>query len=261
MRDGKDGDSAMISIRKHVNRFVSAVTASVFLLSVPTAAFAQTVDTDSAKDPALSRLVELNPGSTYEGMLASAQRYAHETGKPLHTVAKEALAEAEAHAKQEAAETTATPRLLAAGKTPSIGKALHQGDIFFTPASTSGIAHGHVGIYLDTSTIEEAIPSTGVHKTSYAAISAPSGARKFSVKTTQAKRNRATTKAKSFIGRGYNIIGFAFNKTANGPMNCSQLVWVSYKDGSGIDLDSNGGTGVYPTDIRDSKLVSTYKRF
>lgn len=42
-------------------------------------------------------------------------------------------------------------------------------------------------------------------------------------------------------------------------MNCSQLVWVAYMEAAGIDLDSNGGPGVYPYDIRDSSYTVTYQ--
>jgi uncharacterized protein YycO len=41
---------------------------------------------------------------------------------------------------------------------------------------------------------------------------------------------------------------------AQGPgrKNCSQVVWVAYYDGAGINLDSNGGPGVDPSDILKS---------
>jgi len=41
-------------------------------------------------------------------------------------------------------------------------------------------------------------------------------------------------------------------------MNCSQLVWATYTIKAGIALDSNGGFGVYPDNIKDSSLTSTY---
>ncbi|MBP3222386.1 MAG: hypothetical protein J6M18_00455 [Actinomycetaceae bacterium] len=69
----------------------------------------------------------------------------------------------------------------------------------------------------------------------------------------QANRNKAANRAKTYVGRAYNLKGFAFNKTANGKMNCSQLVWAAYKTATGIDLDGDGGHGVYPRDIKKSK--------
>lgn len=41
--------------------------------------------------------------------------------------------------------------------------------------------------------------------------------------------------------------------------NCSQLVWCAYKQTSNIDLDSNLGFGVYPSDIISSSSL-TYAR-
>lgn len=42
-------------------------------------------------------------------------------------------------------------------------------------------------------------------------------------------------------------------------MNCSQLVWAAYMKSLNVDLDGNGGNGVYPGDIRDSPHTITYQ--
>jgi uncharacterized protein YycO len=142
-----------------------------------------------------------------------------------------------------------------------IGTANNRGDVFYSPASTLGYEHGHSGIYHSTSNIVEAPgKKKTVRNTSHTNVKVAAGAEKQSVSTTQAKRNAAANLANTFVGREYNL-NFAFNKTANGKMNCSQVVWVAYKDGSSIDLDSNGGPGVYPKDIRDSSWTVTYKTF
>jgi hypothetical protein len=52
---------------------------------------------------------------------------------------------------------------------------------------------------------------------------------------------------------------FAANKITMSKLNCSSLVWRAYKHVN-IDLDSNGGPGVYPADIRNSRFTSTYER-
>lgn len=63
---------------------------------------------------------------------------------------------------------------------------------------------------------------------------------------------------------------FANNKGPNNPeansVNCSELVWRSFKypkgggyDGKGSDIDGNGGSGVYPKDIRKAKSLQLYK--
>lgn len=42
-------------------------------------------------------------------------------------------------------------------------------------------------------------------------------------------------------------------------LNCSGLIGQAYKKSVNIDLDSNGGLAVYPSNIRDSKYTVTYK--
>lgn len=137
----------------------------------------------------------------------------------------------------------------------------YKGDVFYSPSSTLGgmVTFGHSGIYSEKDTIVEAPGSQyKVRSAKATGVKVISGAKVQYVNTSQANRNKAADLSKTFVGRAYNV-NFALNKTKNGNMNCSQVVWVSYKDGAGIDLDSNGGPGVYPSDIRDSKLTITYR--
>lgn len=80
------------------------------------------------------------------------------------------------------------------------------------------------------------------------------------VKTSQTKRNKAGSHAYNKLrGKKYSA-NFAVNKkTGSTKMNCSQLVWAAYKASVKIDLDGNGGLGVYPYNIKDSKHTHIYK--
>lgn len=84
------------------------------------------------------------------------------------------------------------------------------------------------------------------------------GAQKQTVSSTSSQRIRAKDFALAKRGKPYNT-NFAFNKTVeDSKYNCSQLVWAAFKKQE-LDLDSNGGPGVYPSNIRDSRHTSTYK--
>lgn len=62
----------------------------------------------------------------------------------------------------------------------------------------------------------------------------------------------------NLLGRPYNS-NFAVNKFGSfSALNCSQLVWHAYDVAAGIDLDSNGGVGVYPYNIKDSEHTEIY---
>lgn len=60
------------------------------------------------------------------------------------------------------------------------------------------------------------------------------------------------------VGKPYDYV-FSENKVndveGNLMFNCSELVWKAWRYNLkvAVDLDSNGGTGVYPNNIRDSK--------
>ncbi|WP_051287440.1 YiiX/YebB-like N1pC/P60 family cysteine hydrolase [Paenibacillus taiwanensis] len=137
-----------------------------------------------------------------------------------------------------------------------------KGTFFFQPASTLGIPHGHVGFYYSNSEIVESHIDGGVRKVSVSSRSVASGARIQAVNvTTKAQDELAADWANGKVGGSYNL-NFFNNRSCTGKsFNCSQLVWCAFKEKANIDIDQDGGWGVYPVDIRDSNKVSTLKTY
>ncbi len=94
------------------------------------------------------------------------------------------------------------------------------------------------------------------------------------VMTTQVRRNAAAERAyrtlqfikyhNAFYDNRHRSIQAIFDSSgvfleSYEVVNCSQLVWLAYREATGIDLDANGGLGVYPTDLTNSALTSTYR--
>lgn len=152
------------------------------------------------------------------------------------------------------------------------------GYIFFTDTPTF---YNHCGIYKNATTIVESLSSPGVWSKSIydedsyqttviddndSAVLSISGA-------TSNTRSSAASWAASKVGRPYDT-DFIDNKTdgilvegfwmdEDSSYNCSELVWKAYMNASNnsIDLDNNGGSGVYPNDIYESSLTSIWKTF
>ena len=202
----------------------------------------------------LDRLEDLNPGATETDILTGVDGAAAEQGVSADRALELSLVEAEKSAAEASTQSSG-------GGTVYLGRGDRSGDLFVSPASTLFVQHGHTGIYYTTGTIVEA-PGTGKKSRSYAASSLKvgKGTVKQYVKTTTSKRNASGSHAYMKLrGKEYNT-NFAFNKVVNGAkMNCSQLVWAAYKVGGGLDLDGNGGFGVYPYDIKNSKHTVTYQ--
>jgi len=259
-----------------MKRFTRAVaigaTASALIAFGTTAAYA-----DAPVDEAtISALAAFNPGTTDEEMLAFIVAAAERHGVDPEEFAQTSLAEAEAsvEASELSEESDAGPSMRLAGNlsgmsttesassSQKLGTAQRKGDIFTAPATTLWIQHGHTGIYYTTGTVIEA-PGIGqvVKKTSASSIYVDPGAHKLYVTTTQAKRNAAADWAATKLGYGYNLF-FADNKHVDDDVyNCSQLVWAAYKKKASLDIDANGGSSVYPVDIRNSSLTTSYKQF
>lgn len=285
-----------ISVKKQIIATTACMSLMASLL-VGTAASASATtpegevpDTASeALEESINTLIELDAAEDAEDLEASLEEYAAENGITLEEAAAEAATEAEESyydtgeydgetdyaLEGEYIESSENDEYFAAEDEPvmearsgganrniSVGTGRQKGDVVYTPATTAGANHGHSGIYHAPKTLVEA-PGTGkkAKTTSSTSFKVAKKAKKQYVKTTQSNRNRAADRAYSYRGKGYNY-NFAGNKNVNGKtMNCSQLVWAAYKSTSGIDLDSNGGPGVYPSNIRDSKHTVTYKSF
>ncbi|MEG0021517.1 MAG: hypothetical protein RSB77_01410 [Bacilli bacterium] len=136
----------------------------------------------------------------------------------------------------------------------SLGTAL-PGAIFYYPAYTSGVNHGHNGIYTKNDEIAEAPGGSNLTRLVPVNIAnfSPGETKVYivNVATTEQKNlSAAWARRMALKARPYND-AFWSNKSCNDSdnYNCSQLVWCAYNDTSNIDLDSNLGFGVYPSDI------------
>ena len=149
------------------------------------------------------------------------------------------------------------------GNKDTLDEPKYNGDIFYIPASTLGIEHGHVGIYYSSSTIVEADYEEGVRSLPRKKKEVTSGSKIFTLSNVSvAWSNDASNWAYSRIGDKYSL-NFATNRYTGhyGPKNCSKLVWSAYKIEAKIDLDSNGGAGVYPNDILNYKYSRVYRTY
>lgn len=146
-------------------------------------------------------------------------------------------------------------------KNISAGKAERVGDIFYSSNSTIGIPHGHTAIYVSHYTYVEAT-TPYVRLVQANMKEAPRPVYKYYVGWSwqSPNKHKAANFARSKIWKSYNYF-FWNNKTVHAnSYNCSQLVWAAYKSTDpNVDLDSDGGPGVYPTDIQKSHWVHHYE--
>ncbi|MFI6173743.1 hypothetical protein ACIBCN_43700 [Nocardia sp. NPDC051052] len=217
--------------------------------------------TITAPGPTTVQLADYLP-ATPEQVLADARKAIEGLGRSLREAIEQALREASGNS-----DSRSTPR--DEKDAVHLPPARRAGDIFYSDAAT-GVArvqyeHGHNGIFINTEdTVQALDPDQGVKlvlgnnsKGVYNPIMQE-------VHTDDAKRAKAAAYARTRVGSGYNS-DFAFNRRdwkdgEAGTYNCSQLVWASYMNVSnaGIDLDKDGGWGVWPKDIRDSNWVTRY---
>ena len=160
-----------------------------------------------------------------------------------------------------AASRLPTTRSGGVATTVRLQNANYPGDVFYAPASTLTVEHGHSGIYYTVATIVEAPGSGQVSRSLLAATKlVGSGTLMQYVNVPYADGVKAGKYAYDNLrNKPYNS-NFTANRNPDAAsMNCSQLVWAAYKKTLNIDLDSNSGLGVYPRDIRDSPWTVTYK--
>jgi uncharacterized protein YycO len=250
-----------IVMKRRVATAGAALCAAAMLAgTVPAAA--------NAAPSAIEELAALNPETTTTELSRDLAQYAKSKNISVSQATNEVLAEARssqlsANSAKRSASKDAGLSLdsSGSGSTVVLGSAARRGDIFISPASTLFVEHGHTGIYYTTSVVVEA---PGGDKLSRAVATSTyrvgSGSIKQYISATTTQRESAANLAYgSLRGKEYNF-NFAFNRNAYGTkMNCSQLVWAAYLRTTGLDLDGNGGTGVYPYNIRDHSRTVKYQ--
>jgi len=194
-------------------------------------------------------------GSTAQQVVAAAQSYAASVSASVAEVLSNALGESR----------QAVPLLPVGDPSPGNDQILPTprgpGDIWVSDAATGRANHGHNGIFVTmTHTVEAGDGGVRRHDMRV------DGGRKMRspilgwVNTGSDVRASAVSFAEGRVGKGYNN-QFAWNKNIyDEQYNCSQLVWASYMEASDddIDLDGDGGMGVYPRDIFKSSWVTKY---
>lgn len=239
-------------------------TLSISILSTALA-FALSTPAVATPEDTVAQILQITPGVSRDGLIHAANDWASENGTTSEEALRMALdqlleeqnSNATAHTGSSGAKLNSSPLGAATGSTSTLPKSWYKGDVYYTP---TGAPWAHVGIYGGTWWVVEASgPGYKSDWYRHASITIRSGAKQVYYHVPQATQDAAADYAYNNL-RGYRYnLNFAFNKSKNPWMlNCSQLVWYAYKYGAGVDIDSNGGPGVYPHDIVEGPLAHTY---
>lgn len=229
---------------------------------VPSAFAAKTVDGSHLLKkvnpyPYVSDILALQPDVSMEDLLADVKAIAENTGDTENAVLQQIYKELKADNDQGEAEKVANATG-GSGGTVSVGTS-SQGNFFYTDSQTAYLNHGHVGMYYSSGTIVESVPSAGVRTISTTSrLVDQGGACVKSVNTTSTNRTNAANWAYSRVGIDGYSYNFATNRSTShyGDKNCSKLIWSAYMLNGGLDLDKDGGLGVYPRDVRDASQTT-----
>lgn len=191
-----------------------------------------------------------NPGLTESLLLEDARAYARSSGERLDRVLADVAADAHA-------AITAPPHPLTGGGGGVLAPGRRSGDMWYQ----EGVP-GHIGLYTDGDTVVEAPgPSRPSHHVRRDTVRVPSGSHRITtVKSAGVQAIAARYAVAHLVGLPYNL-AFWNNRGTHHPrsVNCSQLVWIAYDAAVALDLDGNGGPGVYPWDIFRSGYTVEYR--
>ena len=234
--------------RRLKNLAIVVVTASASILMWGGNASAATTD------DAFNELLAFNPGVSASDLAASMREAARETGQTYDQVVTQALAESRKHEPAGFAVGSSCNKV-------SLTAGYLGGNVIYSPSSTAGIQHGHAGVYATATLIVEA-PAHGENSGTFPVKNRQycSGLRKMTVDISVTDSKRVGEYAQGYLtGKPYNY-NFSWNKGGNiDSLNCSELVWKAFKREIDLDLDSDGGLGVYPKDIANSSHTHTYE--
>ncbi|KIL19051.1 hypothetical protein [Bacillus safensis] len=215
----------------------------------------------STKDHILHFILEKNPGLKKEELIKDINNIVINEKKSEMEILEQIQSELKS---QEENINKGEVTTLGNNKGTKIIGNSKKGNIYYTNADTWGLNHGHVGMYYKKTHIVESVPKLGVRSISAKKRKVEKGAVVKSVKVATKKKNAAVNWGKGRIKKDGYSYNFATNRTTGhyGSKNCSKLIWSAFKLKAKIDIDKNGGLGVYPRDVRDSgytKLVRKVK--
>ena len=215
----------------------------------------------SPKADAFNRLLAFNPGLSATELKRSMMEAAAATGLTYDQAVTTALGEAESHLSISSANGVSASSGGSSCTTVNIQPATWKGDIYYSASSTYGISHGHVGIYSEKDYVTEARGSGQNSGEWY--YYGRKYCKNIQIMTTPystATQTSAADYASAYlVNKPYNS-NFAWNKGGNiDTLNCSELVYKAYKRSVNIDLDGDGGLGVYPNDIVNDSETSIYR--
>lgn len=244
--------------RKWVQKGASGLIAIMLLTGGASPNFASASgNVDFSSHEMVSTIESVNPELSADEIALMFKEYAKDEGltesESLKLFYEEALVQqTEQESNDYSINNSSKPN-----KAPGLSR--NKGDVMYSKAWT-GINHGHSAIYYTKDRVVHA-PGTGQKSRSESAnnrIGLKNGIQLQSVSTSQTNRNKAANYAYNNLRNKPYDLAFANNKKTISKLNCSGLVWNAYKKSVNIDLDSNGGPGVYPSNIRDSSKTVTY---
>lgn len=209
----------------------------------------------------IHEIARTNPGTNEQMIIESAEKIMQKTGKTREETLQDIAEEIHQNARYRD-ETLAEIHLMKTksggnDETVQLPPSYYKGDMFLTPASTLGIEHGHIGIYGDNNWIVEAPGPGKLSRWAWnCEVWVPKGTVLMETNCTQAQQNATADYAyHNLLDRPYNSIFWDNKHVDSYSLNCSQLVWIAYMKGAGVNLDGNGGSGVLPYDIKKSKYT------
>ncbi|WP_337913160.1 YiiX/YebB-like N1pC/P60 family cysteine hydrolase [Paenibacillus arenosi] len=238
-----------------MKKLLLVVLSAMMLLVIPVQAGATSVEHQ------LNEIVTLHGnGLTKAELKMDIVQLARETGKSEQQIVNQVLSELQSELSEDVGVFSSG----GGNNATYLLDPSQKGHIFYTPATSYKVFnHGHVGMYIARNQIVEAAnPDDGIIKSTLGSRKVDKHSKiQYVTSTTYTQDSNAADWAGGKTTGSYNK-NFAINRSCGGTsFNCSQLVWCAFKEKANVDLDNDGGLGVYPRDIRDHKSVKTIKEY
>jgi len=220
------------------------------------------LDASASESSYLNKIVKMEPFTKKEELMSQVKELAKKEKKSNESILKSMYLELkkdEIKAQQENKKMKGMGGNSGGIKLGSSKK----GNFYYTAAKTAYMNHGHVGLFMTNDKIVESVPKKGVRIISASKRKVDEGKAVIkSISTSKKKRDAAIKWAVSRVNKDDYSYNFASNRHSShtGDKNCSKLIWSAYKLKAKIDLDVDGGMGIYPRDVRDAKNTKVVKK-
>ncbi|AJK64015.1 MULTISPECIES: hypothetical protein [Bacillus amyloliquefaciens group] len=156
---------------------------------------------DSYNSETVNYILKMNPNLSKKELIESVNNLVKQDNKTSNEILEEIKTELKKQEKLDKEDKSNRMSTMGKNSGPKIIGSSSKGNVYYTPASTFGLPHGHVGMYYKGNQIVESVPKKGVRAIASSKRKVEKNAVIQNVKVSSSKKNNSVNWGIAGLGR------------------------------------------------------------